>query len=61
MWENHKDFRPKGHITVAELVTKLLELPQDAMVWHEGCDCLGAASTVEYDAEQHIVLIGRCN
>jgi hypothetical protein len=33
-------------LTVRELVALLSKMPQDAMVWHEGCDCHGAADGV---------------
>lgn len=55
------DYREMGQITVAELVEKLQQIPRDALVWHEGCDCYGAASTVTYDKDDNSVMIGRCN
>lgn len=55
------DYREKGQLTVAELIAKLQEHPQDAVVWHEGCDCYGAVCTVTYDASDNSVLIMRCN
>ena len=59
--KNMFNYREKGQVTVAELVAELLKEPQDALVWHEGCDCYGAASTVKYDETDKSVLIGRCN
>ena len=55
------DYRDKGQMTVAELIAELQKQPQDALVWHEGCDCYGAAHGVEYDASDNTVMIGRCN
>lgn len=55
------DYRDKGQITVGELAALLKDLPQDALVWHEGCDCFGAANGVEYNAKDNTVMIGRCN
>jgi len=55
------DYREKGQLTVAELIEKLKEVPQDALVWHEGCDCYGAADRVEYDQSDNSIIIGRCN
>ena len=55
------DYREKGQVTVAELIAELQKQPQDALVWHEGCDCYGAASEVTYEAEDNTVTIARCN
>lgn len=33
--------------TVVELIDALKKYPPDAYVWHEGCDCCGAAYGVE--------------
>lgn len=55
------DYREEGQVTVAELIAELQKHPQDALVWHEGCDCYGAASNVTYDAGDNSVMIGRCN
>lgn len=52
----------KGKIlTVAELIELLKLCPQDAKVYHEGCDCYGEADRVEYDDSDNTILIGRCN
>lgn len=59
--EMKMDYRKEGQVTVAELISELQKMPQDALVWHEGCDCYGAASTVSYDGEDNTVLIARCN
>lgn len=48
-------------LTVKELIELLKEQPQDALVWHEGCDCYGAADGVNYDEKDNTVLITRCN
>ena len=55
------DYRDKGQMTVAELIAELQKQPQDALVWHEGCDCYGAANGVEIDKHDGSVLITRCN
>ena len=55
------DYREKGQVTVDELIIELMKIPHDALVWHEGCDCYGAASTVTYHEKENSVLIGRCN
>ena len=48
-------------LTVAELIELLKLCPQDAKVYHEGCDCYGQADRVEYDDSDNSILIGRCN
>lgn len=40
------NYRSEGQLTVAELVAELQKYPPDALVWHEGCDCHGAANGV---------------
>jgi len=55
------DYRKDGQLTVAELIKLLKKQPKNALVWHEGCDCHGAADRVEYDKRHKTVLIGRCN
>ena len=55
------DYRNEGQLIVKELIELLKEQPSDAIVWHEGCDCWGAADRVEYDSEDNTILIGRCN
>ncbi len=47
-------------LTVAQLIALLKEMPQDALVIHEGCDCIGIADSVELD-EDGDVCITRCN
>ena len=53
------DYREEGQMTVAELIEELKKMPQDALVWHMGCDCIGAANSVNF--EDGAVMIGRCN
>lgn len=56
-------------LTVKELISLLKEQPQDALVWHGGCDCWGKANGVKYFKEDEVayfdegafVLIGRSN
>ena len=48
-------------LTVKELIVLLKQMPQDALVFHEGCDCTGSADNVEYEASDHSVLITRSN
>jgi len=50
----------KEQLTVAELIEELKKMPPGAYVWHEGCDCFGAAGHVEVD-EEGSVLITRVN
>jgi hypothetical protein len=45
---------------VAELIAELQKMPPDALVWHEGCDCSGAACGVTLDKHGDVE-IGRCN
>jgi hypothetical protein len=47
-------------LTVAELIERLQKMPSDAVVYHEGCDCYGAANDVVLD-EDGTVLITRSN
>ena len=55
------NYRDKGQLTVEELIKLLEQQPKDALVWHEGCDCTGAADRVDYDPDDHSITIGRCN
>jgi len=50
----------KGQLTVKQLIKKLKGMPQDAPVWHEGCDCYGCADDVKLE-EDGTVLITRNN
>ena len=47
-------------LTVAELIEELKKMPQDAFVFHEGCDCLGSAYKVLLEPDG-TVLITRSN
>lgn len=51
----------KEILTVAELIALLQTMPQDAEVWHEGCDCWGKANGVELQPGDESVLITRSN
>mgnify|MGYP007017175434 CR=1 FL=1 len=55
------NYRDEGQMTVSELIEELKKQPQDALVYHEGCDCYGAAKGVTFDEHDGTVLIGRCN
>jgi hypothetical protein len=60
----NKNVKPEiegNQLTVAELIELLKLCPQDAKVWHEGCDCYGKADRVEYDDSDGSIVIGRCN
>ena len=48
-------------LTNGQLIELLQTLPKEALVWHEGCDCLGEADRVEFCKEKNEILIGRCN
>jgi hypothetical protein len=41
--------KEKGQLTVRELIEQLQKMPQDVLVWHEGCDCFGAANGVIFE------------
>ncbi len=43
-------------MTVAELIAQLSELPQDAPVATEGCDCYGPCSGAEVDTGWYAAL-----
>jgi hypothetical protein len=47
-------------MTVAEVIEALKTMPQDALVYHEGCDCNGAAASVELQNDG-TVMITRCH
>lgn len=49
----------EGQLTVSELISRLGKMPPDALVWHEGCDCMGAADGIQFDRDRKIVLITR--
>ena len=55
------NYKENGQLTVSELISLLQKQPQDALVWHEGCDCYGATDRVEYDPSDNSILITRCN
>lgn len=55
------NYQEQGQMTVAELIAELAKCPQDALVWHEGCDCMGAANSVKYESSDNTVMITRCN
>ncbi len=44
------------HLTVAELIAELQKMPQDALVWHEGCDCFGEANGVRKDKDGTVTI-----
>jgi hypothetical protein len=48
-------------LTVSKLIALLQSMPQDALVWTEGCDCYGAADGVKLSDTDGTVLITRCN
>ncbi len=50
----------KEQLSVKELISLLTEMPEDAPVWHEGCDCFGAADGVSLKKDGS-VCISRCN
>lgn len=37
------------HMTVGELVEMLKALPQDVLVYTEGCDCYGPSDGIRYE------------
>lgn len=45
-----------GQLTVGELIEKLKLMPQDAPVWHEGCDCFGCADNVLLEKDGTILI-----
>jgi hypothetical protein len=45
------DAKTDHHVTVAEMIAILQRLPQDALVYSEGCDCTGKANGAEFDGE----------
>jgi hypothetical protein len=47
-------------LTVSELIELLRSMPQDAEVWHQGCDCQGTADGVKLQ-DDGTVLITRSN
>lgn len=51
----------KSILTVAELVKILLTLPQDVLVWSEGCDCFGQIDGAVYEESDNTVVITRSN
>ena len=50
----------EGQLTVSQLIEKLKKMPEDAPVWHEGCDCYGCADGVRLE-EDGTVMITRNN
>jgi hypothetical protein len=46
----------KNVMTVAEVIEKLRLMPQDALVYHEGCDCTGAADGVYLDDDGTVMI-----
>ena len=50
------DRREPKAITVAELIKLLQELPQDAEVFSEGCDCYGECSGASLMADGTVLV-----
>lgn len=49
-------------LTVKQLIELLEKMPQDFLVYTEGCDCIGLADGVELgDGSDNYVLITRSN
>jgi len=48
-------------LNVSELIDLLKKQPQNALVYHEGCDCIGSADGVEYNKSDNTVMITRSN
>jgi hypothetical protein len=46
-------------LTVRELIEQLQQLPQEAEVYTEGCDCINRAGKAELDSVENTVLITR--
>jgi hypothetical protein len=49
----------EGQLRVCDLIKELSKYPADAFIWHEGCDCWGAAKSVEWDVSDNTILITR--
>ena len=43
-------------MTVAELIEALSIMPQDALVYHEACDCLGSANGVQLEKDGTVLI-----
>jgi hypothetical protein len=43
-------------LTVKELIKQLQEMPQDAEVYTEGCDCYGDAAGVMQNADNSVLI-----
>ena len=48
-----------NQLTVAELIEKLIEMPKNALVDIEGCDCYGEACSVSCNKKLNTVSIER--
>lgn len=46
-------------MTVEQLINELSKLPPDAVVFTEGCDCIGEAISVSYDSSDNSIMIHR--
>jgi len=46
----------EGQLTVAQLIEELKLMPQDAPVWHQGCDCEGCANDVIEDFDGSVLI-----
>ena len=47
-------------LTVAELIVALQAMPQDALVYHEGCDCIGDANGVCLESDGTVLITRNC-
>lgn len=45
-------------MTVADLIAALQGIDENALVWHEGCDCWGEADRVIFDGSVLITRVG---
>ena len=48
-----------GHLTVADVLRLLEKMPKDALVFSDGCDCIGETMDVDYHASDNTVLMSR--
>jgi len=51
--------KAKFQITVAQLILQLKAFPSNALIYVEGCDCIGEGSGATYDPNDNTVLVER--
>lgn len=50
------EVRGESAVTVAELIAALKQMPQDAKIWADGCDCCNPVTGATVDEDGKVTL-----